>query len=71
MRGRRVTSWTLRVASGETLPQVFVGDLVEAEGWAHLVTGDAPYRLLGADGQRSEVLRVGDSTAVPTQRRGA
>lgn len=54
MNPRRVTSWTLSTSSLGTIPQIFVGDLIEAEQWAEVVNGDASWRLIGADGQRSE-----------------
>ncbi|MGV3625028.1 MAG: hypothetical protein ACO1OB_29680 [Archangium sp.] len=50
---RRVTSWSLSIAS-RVLTQVFVGDLIEAERWAVLISGGAEFVLVGADGQRSE-----------------
>ena len=56
MNPRRVTSWSVCALGGEALPQIFVGDLLEAEDWANLVSGGASYVLIGADGQRSEVL---------------
>ena len=53
---RLVTAWTLTVAGQGTLVQTFFGDMAEAEMWATMVVGDSPYRLVGADGQVSEVV---------------
>lgn len=55
MNPRRVTSWSVSALGGAPLTQIFVGDIIEAEGWASLVSGGAAYVLIGADGQRSEV----------------